>query len=232
MQLRSGAMLELLWTTLHQKAFHSLHRNDSWRTQVWWLRLPDLLWHRLYLICATLWTEASAKMNTFKKNSHFWFGQLMMLLLQKEFSDNSHRRYVISSYNRWTGEQEAGCTEWPGFSQSTVWVHNSILCFDYFWLCDLITHSWRYLIWCTVFMFQQFAPLPLYVHTSSPLSVSQSISNPKPLPCSVFSLSLSYCLCTIAAIGAQLAALAQQRWDLIAFSWMYTVCSYVPFVYV
>ena len=156
----------------------------------------------------------------------------MMLLLQREFTDTSHRRYVISSYNRWTGEQEAGCTEWPGFSQSTVWVHNSILCFDYFWLCDLITHSWRYLIWCTVFMFQQFAPLPLYVHTSSPLSVSQSISNPKPLPCSVFSLSLSYCVCIISAIGAQLAALAQQRWDLIAFSWMCTVYSYVPFVYV
>lgn len=70
----------------------------------------------------------------------------------------------LSSPDRWTGEQEAGCTEWLGFNQSTVWVHPAIWFFVVF-----ITHRWQYLIQtsrCTVYLFQKFAPLPLSISKS------------------------------------------------------------------
>lgn len=71
-----------------------------------------------------------------------------------------------------------------------------------------------------VVQYSCFSSLPFYPCLSTlpvlclcHILISQSISNPNPLPCSVFSLSLSFCCCPISAIGAQLAALAHQRWD-------------------
>lgn len=125
-----------------------------------------------------------------------------------------HCEYVIFSPGRWTGEQEDGCAEWLGFSQSTVWVHPAHLYSVYFLICDVKNEKKL-----TVFDMD----FSLYsVPVSADLFASHSpsvIQNP------------SLC-CPISAISAQLAALAQQRWALVAFSGLCKMKKYCVFVYV
>lgn len=139
----------------------------------------------------------------------------MVFSVQSSQTPHTHNsRCVVSSLDRRTGEQEAGCAERLGFSQSTVWVHPAILCSVYFLSCGVYNSQ------MTVFKIDlQLYSILVSVVCPFILVCPQSISNPKPLPCSVFSLSLSFCCHPISAIGAQLAALAQQRWDLITFRW-------------
>lgn len=91
--------------------------------------------------------------------------------------------HFISSSDRWARDQEAGCSEWLGVSQSAVWVHLTVACIV---ICDLQS------------------TVGVCVLHISPLVI----------------LNLSPALFSHSAIGAQLAALAQQRWDLVPLRWL------------
>lgn len=102
------------------------------------------------------------------------------LMMQKAFGPHrhlththSHSSYVISSPDRWTGEQEAGCTEWLGFSQSTVWVHPAALCSVYLLLCDVNnTHLTVFNIDFQLYSVPVSAALLMSVHASPPLCLA------------------------------------------------------------
>lgn len=180
LQPRSGEMLVLPWTTtMHQIAFRSLHRNDSWRMQV---EITTLF------------------------NCTFDFAVVLLLCSLPHFH-----------FLNWPDEPESKKLAAQSDLDSATALcefHPIMLSSVYFLLRDVYNPQSTVSVVC---IFTIACPLFL-------CSICVTLSSHSPAVIQI--LSLSFCCCSISAIGAQLAALAQQRWE---FSVDFVLCRSIDY---